>query len=259
MPATTAGSRRAPAAGQVRVVMPPSAAAAPLSYDTTCASASQSSSAPGGTSSCTAIWLAIDPVGVNSAASCPKSSAISASSAATVGSSPYASSPTSARAIASRMAGVGRVTVSERRSTSGGSATEHLGDEERQLQRLLGVQPRVAGGLVTVRQVHVLNRLRAAEALGDVLAGQLDVQAARVRAQRAVHLEVAEHLVDDPVEVPGLVAVGRLDGVAVHGVALPHHPRAGRGDLLDDRRQHLADLLVTHPADQREPPRHVVR
>ena len=64
-------------------------------------------------------------------------------------------------------------------------------------------------------------RLGAAEALGDVLAGQLDVQAARVGLQVAVHLEVAEHLVDDPVEVAGLVAVGGLDGVAVHRVALP--------------------------------------
>ena len=36
----------------------------------------------------------------------------------TVGSSPYWSSPTSASAMARRMAGVGRVTVSERRSTS---------------------------------------------------------------------------------------------------------------------------------------------
>ena len=32
----------------------------PISYVTTCASASQSSSSPGGTSSCRAIWLAID-------------------------------------------------------------------------------------------------------------------------------------------------------------------------------------------------------
>ena len=96
-------------------------------------------------------------------------------------------------------------------------------------------------------QVEVLDALGAAEALGDVLAGQLDVHAAGVGAQPAVHLEVAEHLVDDPVEVPGLVAVGRLVGVAVHRVALPDHLGAGRGDLLHDRRQRVADLVVAHP------------
>ena len=106
---------------------------------------------------------------------------------------------------------------------------QHLRDEERQLQRLLRVQPRVAGGLVAVGQVDVLDLLGAAEALGDVLAGELDVDAARVGAQRAVHLEEAEHLVDDPVEVPGLVAVGRLVGVAVHRVALPHDLVAAGG------------------------------
>jgi hypothetical protein len=86
--ATTSGSTSPPTAGQVRVDTPPMAAAAPISYVITCASASQSSSLPAGTSSCTQIWLAIEPVGVNSAASWPKSAATSASSALTVGSSP---------------------------------------------------------------------------------------------------------------------------------------------------------------------------
>src|SRR5919112_1799795 len=144
--------------------MPPIAAAAPNSYVTTCASAPASSSPPGGTSSCNAIWLAIEPDGQNSAASCPNSAATSRSSALTVGSSPNTSSPTSAFAIASRIAGVGRVTVSDRRST-----TEHLRDQEGQFQALLGVQPGVAGGLVPARQVQVLDALRAAETLGDVL------------------------------------------------------------------------------------------
>jgi hypothetical protein len=125
-----------------------------------------------------AIWLAIVPDGVNSAASCPNSAAVSASSRMTVGSSPNTSSPTSAAAIAARISGVGRVTVSDRRST-----TEHLRHQECQLQRLLGVEPRVAGRLVPVRQVEVLDALRAAEALGDVLAGQFDVDAARVGAR----------------------------------------------------------------------------
>src|SRR5690348_10992153 len=67
-----------------------------------------------------AIWLAIVPDGTNRAASLPVISAKVSWRRLTVGSSPYWSSPTSASAIARRMAGVGRVTVSERRSTSTG-------------------------------------------------------------------------------------------------------------------------------------------
>ena len=67
----------------------------------------------------TAIWLAIVPEGTNSAASLPSSSAVRASRAFTVGSSPKTSSPTSASAIARRIAGVGFVTVSDRKSIGG--------------------------------------------------------------------------------------------------------------------------------------------
>src|SRR5687768_15905837 len=49
--------------------------------------------------------------------SCPIRSAARASSLLTVGSSSHTSSPTSARAMASRISGVGNVSVSERRST----------------------------------------------------------------------------------------------------------------------------------------------
>ena len=52
----------------------------------------------------------------NRPASLPSSSAARSSSALTVGSSPKTSSPTSASAMARRISGVGRVTVSERRS-----------------------------------------------------------------------------------------------------------------------------------------------
>src|SRR3954466_13462947 len=148
--------------------------------------------------------------------------------------------------MARRMPGVGRVTVSERRSMApcrvppracewwgagGPSTTQHLRHEEGELQRLTGVQPRVAGGLVPAVEVLVADLHRAAEALGDVLTGELDVDAARPGAQRAVHVEEAEHLVHHAVEVPGLVAGGRLVGVAVHGIALPDDLVTARGDL----------------------------
>src|ERR687894_506995 len=103
--------------------------------------------------------------------------------------------------MARRIAGVGRVTVSERRSTR--SATQHLRHEEGQLEGLPGVQPGVAGGLVPAVEVLVADLHRAAEALGDVLAGELDVDAAGPGAQRPVDVEEAQDLVDDAVEVAG--------------------------------------------------------
>ena len=81
-----------------------------------CARDSQSTSWPGATRERTASTLPIEPVGTNSAASWPNSAATRSSRRATVGSSPYTSSPTSALAIAARIASVGRVRVSLRRS-----------------------------------------------------------------------------------------------------------------------------------------------
>ena len=77
---------------------------------------SASSSSPRCVSTRMAIALPIVPDGTNSAASMPSSSAARRSRRSTVGSSPYTSSPTSASAMARRISGVGRVTVSERRS-----------------------------------------------------------------------------------------------------------------------------------------------
>src|SRR4029077_14557102 len=97
------------------------------------------------------------------------------------------------------------------------------GDAEGQVQGLTAVEPGVARGLIPLAQVGFGDVLAAADALGDVVASELDVDAARMRAERAVHLEEARDLVQHVVEVPGLVAAGRLDRVAVHRVAYPHH------------------------------------
>ncbi len=80
------------------------------------ASSPTSTSSPGRVSNLSAIWFAIVPLGTNSAASLPSSAAMRSCSRLTEGSSPYWSSPTGASAIARRMPGEGRVTVSERRS-----------------------------------------------------------------------------------------------------------------------------------------------
>ena len=130
------------------------------------------------------------------------------------------------------------------------SASQHLGHEERELQRLLGVQSGVARRLVATTEIEIGDVLRAAEALGDVLTGQLDMDTTRMRAEAVVDLEEALNLVDDAIEVARLVPGGGFVGVAVHRIALPDDLVAGGLDLLDDRRQQVADLAVAHARDQ---------
>ena len=98
------------------ICTPALAAAPPASCQAACDSRLATTSSPGRVSVRSATWLAIVPVGSHSAASLPSNSAMRACRRLVLGSSPYWSSPTSAAAMAARMAPVGRVTVSERRS-----------------------------------------------------------------------------------------------------------------------------------------------
>src|SRR6266498_375813 len=125
------------------------------------------------------------------------------------------------------------------RYTEGGgrSAPEQLGDLEGELEGLAGVEPRVAGRLVAQAQLPVLDLFGAAEALGHVVAGELDVDAGRVGAERAVHGEEPGQLGHHVVEAAGLVTGGADEGVAVHGIAGPHPRVPSGGDRADQRWQ----------------------
>src|SRR4051794_22479562 len=108
------------------------------------------------------------------------------------------------------------------RAAFGGSGgTVELGHPERQIEGLPAIEARVARRLVTQRKILFRDLVPAADALGDVVAGELDVDSARVRAQGVVNLEEARHLVEHVVDAAGLVTARRLEGVAVHGVADP--------------------------------------
>src|SRR5689334_15568400 len=95
---------------------PALAAEAPVSCQTAWLSRLTITSSPGRVRTRSATWFAIVPLGSQSAASLPSRRATRSCSALMVGSSPYWSSPTGAAAMAARIPGVGRVTVSERRS-----------------------------------------------------------------------------------------------------------------------------------------------
>src|SRR5215208_1046032 len=105
-----------PAPGRVRTCTPESRAGAPASKTKTWAPSCSSTSSPRAVLMETAIWLVIVPDGAYRAASLPSSSATYSSRRLIVGSSPKTSSPRAASNIACRIPGVGRVTVSLRRS-----------------------------------------------------------------------------------------------------------------------------------------------
>ena len=90
------------------------------------------------------------------------------------------------------------------------------------------VEARIAQGLVTRREISLVDVLGAAEALGDVVTGELHMDAAGVGADGAVRLEEALDLVDDVIEPAGLVpgrcgdTVDIITSMGVEQVEIPN-------------------------------------
>ena len=114
--ATNSAALKTPRAPISVSCTPAFAAEPPVSCQTAWLSRLTMTSSPGRVRTRSATWLAIVPLGSQSAASLPSRAARCSWSRLVVGSSPYWSSPTGAAAIAARISGDGRVTVSERRS-----------------------------------------------------------------------------------------------------------------------------------------------
>ena len=205
---------------------PAFAAPAPASCQTAWLSRLTITSSPGRVNSFSASWFAMCPDGTKSAASLPSSPATSSCSRLTVGSSPYWSSPTGASAIAARISGDGRVTVSERRSIT------FVGDPNREAGRLAGAA--AAGGHpLAVARRNRPERARAAEDDRDLaavaqheparVAGRapaVDVDAQLLAAAGAVRTEAARVEADAPlVEELAEPERARLIGLEVDDAA----------------------------------------
>ena len=70
------------------------------------------------------------------------------------------------------------------RSRLSSSATQ-----EGDLDRLLGVEARIAIGVIAVAEIGLRDRARAAGAFGDVLAGHFEMDAAGIGAFGVMHVE----------------------------------------------------------------------
>src|SRR6266850_1359484 len=185
----------------------------------TCESKSSTTSWPGRVCVTTETRLPWVPEVTKRPAGLPSRSAASASKRRTVGSSPQTSSPTSARAMASRISGVGSVSVSERRSTK--SCINISLSQARLALRLRLARPAAS-------QARLALRLRLALPLGpQPLRGALAPFGVRV-----VVGDLAQEL--DGFLVAPLAEVH----VGEQGECLGHHGRARI--VLDDLLQALA-------------------
>lgn len=78
-------------------------------------------------------------------------------------------------------------------------------------------------------------------------------------AQCAVDLEEALDLIDNLVEVTGLVAIGCGESVAVHRIGLPNNLVSGCLNSLDNTRKYGANLVVAHASNDGQTARLEVR
>src|SRR5699024_10125283 len=123
---------------------------------------------------------------------------------------------------------------------------------EGQLVRRFVVESRVDEGLVATPQTFVIDLRGPAHNLGDVVTGELDVQAAGDGARIAVGVEEALDLGHDVFEPARLVAGVRGDRVSVHGIADPGHMRQPVADAVEQLGQGLTDLAGAHAGDEGE-------
>src|SRR6202166_2572342 len=89
---------------------------------------------------------------------------------------------------------------------------EQFGDQERHVDRLLGIETGIADRVIAVVEVLIGDGARAADAFGHVLAGHFQMHAAGMGAFGRVDGEERLHLGQHPVERPRLVPGGRGDG-----------------------------------------------
>src|SRR5207247_3334382 len=85
------------------------------------------------------------------------------------------------------------------------SAAQELGDLEREVEGLPGVQAGVAARLVALLEVVAEHLVAPAQALGDVLAGELDVHATGPHVGVVTGPEEPVQLAHDAVELARLV------------------------------------------------------
>src|SRR5579875_340266 len=127
---------------------------------------------------------------------------------------------------------------------------EKLGDKKCDFDRLLGIKPWIAIGMIAVAQIGFRYGACAADTFGDILSGHLKMHAARISSLCPVDGKECADLAHDPVEGTRLVAARRLDRVAMHRITGPNDAAPFPFHGPDEFRQAVRRLLGAKPADQ---------
>ncbi len=128
-----------------------------------------------------------------------------------------------------------------------------LGNVKCEIETLASVESRVAHRLVAIVELAVEDLVGTTDAFGDVVAGELDVDAARPGAFGSVCPDEPVDLGADVIEVASLATRLRGEGVGVHRVARPDDWMTGVAHGAEQRPQGVFDVIGAHAADQREP------
>ena len=114
-------------------------------------------------------------------------------------------------------------------------------------------------GVIPVRQDVFGNGLGASGAFGHVLAGEFDMNTAGMGSFGFVDCKEPFDFAQNLFERPRLVTSPALDGIAVHGIASPDNSSSLAFYRAYKGWQTFFHLVVSHAADQNQPPGVIVR
>ena len=134
-----------------------------------------------------------------------------------------------------------------------------MNDRHSDFKRLLVIQARIDRGQICPFQIGFEQIACTAETFRHVLASQLQMDAAQMRAFCSMNIETAFKLGFDVIETAGFVTVGGGFGIAVHWIADPKHACTSGFDGADQTRKLLVDIVGTEAVDQRKTARFIVR
>jgi hypothetical protein len=83
---------------------------------------------------------------------------------------------------------------------------EEIGEQKGEIDRLLGIKPRIAECMIATVEIGLRDRPRAPGALRNILAGHLEMNAARVGTLSRMHSKEILYFLHDEIKGPGLEA-----------------------------------------------------
>src|SRR5699024_2755291 len=103
------------------------------------------------------------------------------------------------------------------------------------------IQPRVNQGLIALVKRGLVYFYGSAQAFGNIITGQLDVQSTRMSSGSLGDFKETTDLVHDVFEATGLVTIGRSNGIAMHRIVDPKWRSSGGFDTLHNGWQLFAN------------------